>query len=209
MKFDYVISSNIKYYEKTLPLLIRSLKNSGIDNLYIYVGNSDTEYETKYDDFYCKFVSHNSFDYTGVIEYSKENINSDYTFLLHDTCEVDIEFKLKIENFDYNYDAVYCTNIHIGQCNFGMIKSKIIYDNKNYFNSLKNCNKETAIQHEGYFIRSISNKICYPNEEIIIDYCTPYDSNIRQLEYFKHVGLKKYKANWGQTQQNKNWVIGV
>jgi hypothetical protein len=209
MKIQYIVSSNVNYYEKTLPIIIGSLKNANVENILIYIGGSETDFETTYDGIYCKFVTHNSFDYTGIIEFVNNPNDCDYVFLLHDTCEVDTDFKNKVENFDINKDIVYVTNLHVGQCNFAMIRYNLVINNKHYFNTLKNCNKEMAIQHEGHLIRMTLNKTCYPNEDTIFSYETPYFGNTRQVEYFKHIGLKKYKANWGQTQDNKNWIIGV
>jgi len=207
---DYIISSTITYYEKTLPILIYSLFESGIspENIRIYVGGSNITKIENYLGCYLKYVKHNSFDYTSIIEYCDEyDTKNDRFFLLHDTCKVDKTFKEKVENFDPNYDTMYLIDRFVGICNFGLYKKSILEYNKPQIKSLINCSKDTAVNVEGFLFKlnSVTKKV-YDNQELVEIDSNIYDGVVRKCEYYKHIGLYKYKANWGQSNK---WVIGV
>lgn len=205
-KIDYIISSNINFYEKTLPVLIPTLLNSGIDssNIKIYVGGSEKEYIDSYLNCYIKFVKHNSFDYTSFIEYINEDWSSDFVFSLHDTCKVENFFKEKVENFDINLDICCPTKAHIGVCNFGMYKKDFLKKNYDEIKKLENCNKKEAISYEGFLLKYTNKIDFYPNDNyrnmlntyFVFDNTT-FDGINRKVEYFENIGLYKYKANWG------------
>jgi hypothetical protein len=207
----YIINSTNKYYERTLPLLINSMieSNISVNDIYIYIGDCLSNTSGVYMGCKTFFTDHNSFDYTAFIEFCNNPIlEYEQWFYLHDTCEVDLNFKNLVENnYDNNMDVMYFRNAFIGMCNIGMIKHEYLIKNKDYFNTLKNCNKTTAVKEEGHIFKIAKNKKCYPNEEIVSYEDNTYKSNIKRIvEYYKHIGVKKYKANWGQSN---DWVIGV
>jgi hypothetical protein len=200
-KFLYLVSSNIDYYERTLPILLGSLKRANIENVLIYVGGSKTEYEIVYFGYVCKFVAHNSYEYTSLIQFVLNPIECQFIFLLHDTCEVDIDFKCKVEAINESFDVNYLTNIYVGVCNIAMFKYEYLLSQKDFLCGLVNCSKTKAIQVETKLITNSRNIICYPNEDLVESFDKVYGGNNRKIEHYRHVGLKKYKGNWGQSPQ--------
>lgn len=199
---DYIISSTYQWYEKTLPRLINSLIKSGIEKsrIRIYVGN--TEDSLKISSFmgcYTKFVRHNSFDYTSIIEYAEEDVQASHFFMLHDTCEVDECFKERVENFNSEVDCNYLVSYYPGICNFALYKTELLKSNYECIQGLKGLSKTEAVNVEAFLVKRSKTKCVYPNEDVDIYTCNPYSDNERRCEHFKHIGLKKYKANWGQT----------
>ena len=205
VKVDYILSSTYKWYKQTLPIVIDSLLKSGIspEHIRVYVSNSPQEGVELYRECYLKFVLHNSFDYTSFIEYvDEERPGVEFFFSLHDTCEVDVDFRKKVESFNRDFDAVYLTDSFRGICNFGMHRKSLLKEKYKEVKSLKNCSKTRGVQVEGFMFRG-TNCYCYPGEEIVVTPGSPYKGGTNRIcEYYKHVGLKKYKANW---EPKINW----
>lgn len=208
MIIKYIINSYIEYHDITLPLLINSLNISGINNndIIIYIGGSDYNYTKIEHNITYNYITHNSFDYTALIELSETPIPCDYYFYLHDTCEVESYFKeelLKNINYiDKNIDSIYLTKQHIGICNIGLYKSDILYKFKNELKKLINCTKIKAVDYEGFIFKS-TNSTHFLNDNV--EWCnfdTVYNGVMRKIENYKHIGVKKYKANWGQSFTN-------
>ena len=82
------ISSNINFYNTSLPILIPSLIESGIDpdNIHAFIGGYTTySTVTNEDGTHYHFVDHNSLDNTALIEICDKKIPSEYwiTNVLH------------------------------------------------------------------------------------------------------------------------------
>ena len=130
MKF--VISSHIDYIESTETKLVTSLLDSGvnIDDIYIFVGGYDVNYGyVKLSTNINKFSSpHNSMDFTGLISVIEMDIQSDFWFLLHDTCYVGKNFYNTVKNFNYenvNYVALtFDTSMNMGSYKWSYIQEK-------------------------------------------------------------------------------------
>lgn len=196
---DYIMSSTFKWYNETLPIIIPSLLKSGIspDSIRIYVSASPREFSGSYMGCYIKFVKHNSYDYTSFIEYADEDRPGvDFFFSMHDTCEVDEDFKLKVENFDRKLDATYLMKSFKGICNFGMYRRELLQRKYEQIKSLVDCTKSKGVEIEGFMFHNIKSG-GYPDENISVSMGSPYrGGTLRLCEHYKHVGLKKYKANW-------------
>ena len=204
MKF--VISSHIDYIESTESKLVTSLLDSGvnIDDIYIFVGGYDVNYGyVKLSTNINKFSSpHNSMDFTGLISVIEMNIQSDFWFLLHDTCYVGKNFYNTVKNFNYenvNYVALtFDTSMNMGSYKWSYIQEK-----KEQILSYKNINednlqtfKKRLIDNEDVFIKPKIHSYCNDKRktEGPFDY---YQTNtLRIIEYFPNIDLYKIKANW-------------
>ena len=89
----FCISTHKKFAQQTLPILINSLLEAGITpgHIYIFEGGYE-EKSTKQSSCHHFLADHNSFDLTAMIEVSEMDFETDYWFLLHDTCMVELNF---------------------------------------------------------------------------------------------------------------------
>ena len=94
------IATNKNFYEKTLPIIISSLLESGIEKKDIHVFNSGfDDYKMEIiNEITYHFLNHNSYEYGPLIEICEKRIKSEYWFLIHDTCKVGLNFKKLLYN---------------------------------------------------------------------------------------------------------------
>ena len=200
---QYAISTNYEYYKQTLPRLISSMKAAGIAGrkIRVYVGRSpfiktvQTSYETH------QFLQYGAYEHTALIGYLLKN-SSPFThlFLLHDTCEVGLNFSgLVAQGLQFNVDAV---SVNGGMCGFGLYSNSFLRKNQERILALKDCDKHTAMVAEGFLCRGEGAIVEYPGQEKYktLGLMDIYSTGIPRLkEYYPQVDLYKYKANWGQT----------
>ena len=89
------IATNKGFFEKSLPIIIPSLLDAGIFREDIHVFNAGFEvYSTEVrDGITYHFLDHNSYECSSLIEIAEKQIESEYWFLIHDTCKVGLNFK--------------------------------------------------------------------------------------------------------------------
>lgn len=99
MKTKIAISSHIGFYEKTYPIIVNSLLNSGVNenDIYFFIGGCE-KYEKIDSRINLWKVDHNSIDFTGLISVLDLELTSDRWFLLHDTLYVGSNFYSAISN---------------------------------------------------------------------------------------------------------------
>jgi hypothetical protein len=195
--FKIVISSHIKSYQKTVPLLINSLTRNNLDTnkILIVIGGNESRSESVYLDCQTVFVNHNSFDHTGLIEIIEGNHKSDYWFSSHDTCIAGPKFVDFLSSYKPKKDYISMTDM--GWLNMGLFKNSFLERNKEYIFSLKNCSKIRAILSErvftrledyDFFIRDCNCIRTLENENIY------NDDKKRNVLYFKDLDFYKYQS---------------
>jgi hypothetical protein len=190
------ISSNVDFYEKTIPICVKSIIDSGFDpsDIYVFVGGYGGDYEIMDVGFNVKAYKcpHNSFDFTSVVSIIEMGITDYNWFLLHDTIEVDSNFKeildsqvlysgKRVNRFPSMSMGSYDKN------SFSLAESKI--------DVIKNISKDKCVEMEDEFTRHLPN-ICSGFEPLgVMDV---YGNGVeRFVEYYREAGIKKNKANNG------------
>ncbi len=195
--FKIVITSHIKSYQKTVPLLINSLTRNNFDSekILLVIGGNENKSESTYLNCQTVFVDHNSFDHTGLIEILEGKHKSDYWFSSHDTCIAGPNFIKFLRNYKPKKDYVSMTEM--GWLNMGLFKNSYLERNKEYIFSLKNCSKIRAILSErvftrledyDYFIRDNNCIRSLENENIY------NDDKKRNVLFFKGLDFYKYQS---------------
>lgn len=202
----YAISTNVEYLDVTVPRLIQSLYRAGIapDEIAVFVGRASAyetvEHEDGYNEYYFPW---GAWEYTALIGATMVELPYSHIFLLHDTCEVGEAFRRKIV-WNTNKDAD-ITTTNNALCNFGAYRVDFLKSVSRYLNDLINCDKYTAIQHEGLLYRrrmGVTDEYpCYGAECEIIGERDVYGQGVpRIIEYYPAIDLYKYKANFGNDE---------
>lgn len=213
------ISTTKGYSDKTIPILINSLKKNNIDTNLIYVFEGGWEqYEKIESDFNYFKVPHNSFDLTALISILELKIIKDYWLLLHDTLELDDTFYYKFRTLKpKGYDCLPLKKFP--SMNIGVYSNSYLIKNIEYILSTKNVDygveslkkyKSLGVDFEDHLFKITKNKK-YINEPLNVFFESKfvnYFSNERILEKYNQLGIKKYKANYYKTD-DVNYKINI
>jgi hypothetical protein len=215
------IATNIKFYEKTLPIIIPSLLNCGINKEDIYIFNSGfNEFKHEINDginhYYLDF---NSYEYSALIEISEKELKSDYWFLIHDTCKVGEKFKELLYNIPNNKPVKIALkskpsmSIGLYDYNYLLQQREKLITIKNYDYSEPTLKKWKfwGVANEDFILwMTEPAPLIYNNTDkwFVVDNDNWFDTNtIRRTEYYPSLDIYKNKSNWGQT--GINMVIDI
>lgn len=211
MKIKIAISTNIKFYKISLPVLLKTLKECGINDkdIYVFNGGFNEEKIEIIDNIKYYFVRQNSYEYTPLIEIVEREIISDYWFLIHDTCKVGPEFN----NLLYNNIPSYFPE-KIAICNhpamsIGLYKYDYLLSVKEKLIDIKNLDlseesmikwKIWGVPNEDYIMfKTYPEPLVIKDERQNLGYDNWYKtSTTRIVEYYPSFDIYKNKSNWGQ-----------
>ena len=216
MDIKICVSTTKTHSEKTLPIIIESLINCGVDrgSIYIFEGGHLERTEGLYQGTNHIKTNHNSFDYTSLIDIVEHEIEADYWFLLHDTCKVGPLFKQLLDNSvekmlaPTNADKMSLR--HNPSMNIGFYKYNYLIKHKDEILLFKGTNPETVnelkqehIYKEDFlfFLKDSPTYLVIGGENPIkgLGRSDVYDTGtVRRTEYYSQLDLYKFKANWGQ-----------
>jgi hypothetical protein len=204
---NILISSHLNYYQTTLPVLYKSLKEIDPEKIITVIGGSASEY-TQYNAQGIKevFVKYNAFDYTALC-WKADNIEDntpDTFFLLHDTCVVGPLFYKKISNIKH-----LAMIRPVDSMSMGVYTKDIILKYKDHLQQYKlykedltsiDQHKRLLCEHEDliFKLENCQNYLGDIYSEVTKEVDYYQTGHKRQLEYYPHVDLFKIKANYGQ-----------
>ena len=143
MKIKIAIATNINFCNKTIPVIVETLLASGIDqnDILVFNGGFNQREKKSENGIETILLDHNSFEYTPLIDISENELQSDYWFLLHDTCFAGDNFYKNILNFKYDSSIDAIRGVGQGtSMNIGAYSNKYLYSVKNLLEHNKNKN---------------------------------------------------------------------
>lgn len=215
------IASNINFYKHTLPVIIPSMLEVGIDPNIIHVFISGyTEYNSYVENnITFHHVAHNSHEYSPLIEIVERKLESEYWFLIHDTCKVGPKFKELL----YNIPADKPDKIALKSkpaMSIGTYKYEYLLSVSEKILSIKNTDysRESLMKwkiwgapNEDYILwMTEPSAVIYNNNNNweVVKYENWYGTDTsRRIEYFPSLDIYKNKSNWGQTGYNMVLVV--
>ena len=216
MRIKIAIASNINFYQKSLPVILPSLIENGIEPEDIHVFIAGFGYEGKQDNEGITFyqLEHNSYEYSPLIEIVDKELEADYWFLIHDTCKVGPKFKELIYNIPEDRPekvAMRLTpSMSIGSYRYDYLlscKDKLmgIRNTDLSVESLKRW-KYWGVSAEDYILwqtepaPAIYNGNDKDGEWSLVDWDNWFGTDVqRRTEYYPSLDLYKNKSNWGQS----------
>lgn len=214
------VNSTKTFSEKTIPIVVESLLNSGIDseNIFVIEGGYDERKVIKKDSHTHIYTNHNSLEYTGLIDIVEYELKSDYWFNIHDTCKVGPNFKKLLYNIPEHLPNKLALRSHPSM-SIGSYKYEYLLSHKQRLLDIKNVDysreslqmwKQKGIGMEDYMLYKLQDCPTEKyNPEIsdsgwnIIDNQDWYNTNItRRIEYHPSLDLYKSKSNW----EVKSWM---
>lgn len=212
MHIKICITSNIQFSQHTYPIIVPSLIASGVNPTDIYfIEGGHTERSCKVQDGinYIR-TNHNSVEYTSLIDIVEHNMESDYWFMLHDTCRVGGQFFNLIQNIPTGSPKVALRRhpaMSIGAYNYNYLKIHtdrlMQVKNTDYSRETVQYWKQWGIENEDFMLWKETSTPCiiynpHIEENLqVIEEKPWYNTNtIRRVEYYPQLDLYKNKANW-------------
>lgn len=206
----FVVNSTVKFYTKTLPICVESLRAAGATEIMAIIGGDQHKYFLK-DNVEYTFVPYENFDLTSFIHISDQPRFKDF-FYLHDTCKAGPNFlnKLRDIHFNPNHCAkVACDGLsmNIGYYPFAFVKK---YEAD--LQALKNTDITEEGRHKAKLIALAKEDFIFKSEPTgnlsKEGRCTtndaPYEGSTRIQEYYPSLDLYKYKANYNLAKHPLN-----
>lgn len=219
MVIKIAIATHVDYYEMALPILIESLLDSGIERSHIHVfiaGYTNSGCQVIDEITYYR-LSHNSYECSPLIEIVEREIQSDYWFLIHDTCRVGKNFKNLLYDIPYDRPEKLALK-DFPSMSMGSYRYDYLMSVKENIISVKNTDYSTEslmhwktwhVQNEDFILwRTSPSALKYGNNNwTVVDYENWYGTQtVRRTEYYESLDLYKNKSNWGQSDK---WVITI
>jgi hypothetical protein len=194
----YLVSSHVAYSAVTVPRALRALtRASGIspDRILVVCGGAAASERACIGGVEHRFVTHNSYDHTGLIELLDSGDRSEYWFALHDTCETGPEFEERSRKVDARHE--YTSAVREGWFNMGAFSWSFLQREADYVLSLRNCTKVQAILTERNYMR-LAESAWYGTGEIEYrGFEDVYGRGVRRSRlYLPDLDMYKFQANW-------------
>lgn len=213
MKIKIAVASNINFCNHTLPILLESLLDCDIpkEDIFIHIAGCNIYEEKTIDDLKYFYLDHNSFEYSPLINICEQKLESDYWFLIQDTCKVGKDFKKLLYNIPSHMPEKVALrswpSMSMGSYKYTYLLSvanKLFnIKNKNYSEESLNYWKSWGVPNEDYILwKTQPQPVIYNNIDSceVKDYNNWYNTNtIRRTEYYASLDLYKNKSNWGQS----------
>lgn len=220
MKIKVAISSNINFYKNTFSLVTNSLIESGIESkdILFVVNAANEEKCVEKNGINQVFVNNCCIELAPLLFVVEKEIESDYWFLMHDTCKVGKNFKNLLHNIPNSKPDVLAVR-PFPSMNIGSYKYDFLLRNKAKLKSIRESNfsserisywKNWGVNNEDCFSWKGNGKtVVYNSTEKreIIENDNWFDTETtRRTEYYYSLDFYKNKSNWGQS---KNYTTSL
>jgi len=200
----YSISSHVMYAPLTLPVLLPSMYEAGIESSDIHVwicgAKRESKLVTKLGQLY--YVTHESRGMAALIEAARNYYQ--WWFVMNDTMKVGPSFKELSQKIDESQQAIAASTLgKYGfpdrcQTELGAYRWDFLQSNLNWLIQFIDCDEEMNRAHEGELysratLRGIYGAGIYTRSEKSDIYGT---GTLRTSEYYPALDMIKYKANY-------------
>jgi hypothetical protein len=202
------INSHIDFYKKTVHIALKYYAQADIENdlIHVFIGGCTKESYENINGVHYYFVTHNSLDFTAMVEIVEKEIESEYWFLIHDTAIVGGRFKELLYNFPTGAEKVALLphpSMNIGLYSYKyLLRIKdiiLVAKNTDYSNEAVQKFKKFNVEQEDYILfETLPEPATYgPKEWYIKSYENWYGGDsIRRIEYYPNLDIYKSKSNW-------------
>lgn len=212
-KINICVNSTKNFSEKTLPVIIPSLIESGVspDQIYVFEGGNEIREVINNETHILIKTNHNSMEYTGLIDIVENEMDSDYWFNIHDTCKVGKKFWDLVNRIPKNFPDKISLWRHPSM-SIGSYKYEYLLKHKSRLLEIKNQDysretlqkwKQWGIHAEDYMLYKLNDSptIVYNPELNLSSYDLKdeeswYGGVPRRIEYYPQLDLFKSKSNW-------------
>lgn len=206
VKIKIAVATNKHFYLKSLPVVLTSLLESGIpkEDIHIFNNAFESSYDEQIDNITHHYMDHNSCEHGALVEIVEKQLESDYWFLIHDTCKVGPNFKTLLYNIPESKPEKIALTVYPSMC-IGSYRYDYLLSQKEKILSLKNQWRYAVYTNEDSILwYTDPPAVCYNGYnswccELLNENDNWFGTEtIRRSEYYPSLDLYKNKSNWGQ-----------
>jgi hypothetical protein len=216
MLIKFAIASNSNFEEKSIPIILNSLIENEIDPelIHVFSGGYDSYVYEKRQQYHYHRLDQNSYEYSPLIAIVEMELESEYWFLIHDTCKVGPDFKKLVYSIPDSKPEKLALTTHpamsVGSYRYDYLMSEpvkqklLAIKNNDYSRDSMIDWKIWGVPNEDYILHKTEPAAVIYNPELgtgysmqIVDHNNWYGTGTtRRTEYFKNLDVYKNKANW-------------
>lgn len=199
------MASNFIYYQKTLPVILKSLHDCGVNNSEVIIVICKCPENIKYDNYETYCVNYNAYEYSALIHLAEiEYKKTEYVFLLHDTVSCGTRFKILSQNFKQGDNVILAHEKR--WTNMGAYKMQHLIRIKNHLSRFKNISKLEGIEIEGRFFECQPAFYSDATSFNITRKKDIYGTGFQRIvDYYRSVDMTKYGANGPEQLERKQF----
>ena len=151
----YVVASCLRFYEKTVPTLVKELVADGVSSsaIKVVVNGCSEDDDKMIDGVSYAFSKHDAWELSALYE-APLRWQFDYAMLIHDTNQVYPGFKRRVEGFNRHMKWEFLPASAMARCLIGLYSYDFLSANNSWLKSIDKMSKKDAIIAEvaGEFI---------------------------------------------------------
>ena len=142
----YVIATCLRFYEKTIPKLLKDLFAEGIEpaRIKVVVNGSKKDEDKIINGVSYAFTKHDSFELSALYE-APLRWQFDYAMLIHDTNNIYPGFRRRVENFNHHLQWDYLPSTPMARCLLGLYAHDFLLRTNAWLGKMDKIDKGGAI----------------------------------------------------------------
>ena len=148
-KIVYVVASCLRFYEKTIPALVKQLQAEGIplSAIKVVVNGCDTNYDKNINGVDYAFSTHDAWEWSAIYE-APLRWKFDYAMVIHDTNHIYPGFKRRVESFNRYMPWDYLPATPFARCLLGLYSYDFLLRTNDWLKSIDGISKTDGIVAE-------------------------------------------------------------
>lgn len=142
----YLVASCLKFYERTVPELVKELFAEGIEpeRIKVVVNGCDDNYDREIDGISYAFSTHNAWEYSALYE-APLRWDFEYGMLIHDTNRIMPGFRRKVEGFNRHLHWDHLPATPLARCLLGLYSHNFLQRLNPWLQSVDGIDKNNGI----------------------------------------------------------------
>ena len=148
-KVVYLVASCLRFYEKTVPKLLKDLFAESIEpeRIKVVVNGCEENYDKVIDGISHAFSTHDAWEWSALYE-APLRWQFDYAMLIHDTNFIYPGFKRKVESFNQYLDWDYLPATPLARCLLGLYSHSFLKKLNNWLKKIDGIDKQNGVLAE-------------------------------------------------------------
>jgi hypothetical protein len=174
----YVVATCLRFYEKTVPALVKELLAEGIkpSRIKIVVNGCDQDEDKVIDGVSYAFSTHNSWELSALYE-APLRWKFDYAMLIHDTNEIYPGFRRKVESFNRHLNWDHLPATPQARCLLGLYSHDFLMRTNAWLKKIDGISKDGAI------VAEVAGELIHRAKTVLVMSDPESNNGARQTEW--------------------------